>query len=66
MIERSLIECIRRGDRVTIVNRFGQESTGRAVMPGPAGWVLNMGGPHGTPGIATSENVVRVRKSRSR
>ena len=51
---------IRNGSRVTIVNRFGQESTGRAVMLGPAGWVLNMGGRHGTPAIASPENVVKV------
>jgi hypothetical protein len=51
---------IRNGSRVTIVNRFGQTHTGRAVMLGPGGWVLNMGGPHGTPGIATPENVVKV------
>lgn len=51
-------------DRVTIVNRFGQERTGRAVMRGPAGWVLNMGGRYGTPDIATPDNTVRVRKAR--
>ena len=60
MSTRPLIEAIRPGDRVTIVNRFGQTSTGSAVMLGPAGWVLNMGGPHGTPAIATNENVVKV------
>lgn len=61
-----LIDLIRAGDRVTIVNRFGQEHTGRAVMRGPHGWVLNMGGPHGTPAVATEENIVRVRKGRTR
>lgn len=60
--EVSVAEFIRVGDRVTIVNRFGQERTGRAVMRGPAGWVLNLGGAHGTPGIATDENVVKVRR----
>ena len=66
---RGMLESIRPGDRVTIsvpngIGRNGQEwkaSTGRAVMPGPAGWVLNMGGPHGTPGIASAENIVSVR-----
>jgi hypothetical protein len=29
-------------------------------MKGPAGWVLNMGGRFGTPGIATENNIVRV------
>lgn len=59
-----LLHQIGVGDRVTIVNRFGQTHTGRAVMRGPAGWVLNMGGPHGTPGIATDANVVNVTKAR--
>lgn len=53
-------DAIRAGDRVTIVNRFGQKRTGRAVMPGPCGWVLNMGGAHGTPAIADASNIVRV------
>ena len=57
---------ISHGDRVTIVNRFGQKSTGRAVMRGPHGWVLNMGGKHGTPAIATAENVVKVVKTKSK
>lgn len=51
---------IKPGSRVTIVNRFGQTSTGRAVMRGPAGWVLNMGGKYGAPAIATESNVVKV------
>jgi hypothetical protein len=57
---------IRPGDRVTIVNRFGQESTGRAVMFNKqyGTWVLNMGGPHGTPAIASEENIVKVRKAK--
>ena len=62
--EATLVDSIRAGDRVTIVNRFGQKSTGRAVMRGPYGWVLNMGGKHGTPGIASAENTVRVRSGR--
>jgi hypothetical protein len=56
-----ILDAIRAGDRVTITNRFGQERTGRAVMRGPAGWVLNMGGPHGTPAIASDENIVKVK-----
>jgi hypothetical protein len=59
-----LVDAIRPGDRVTIVNRFGQKQTGRAVMRGPAGWVLNMGGRHGTPGIATDDNVVKVKPAK--
>jgi hypothetical protein len=57
---------IRVGDRVTIVDRFGQRSTGRAVMRGPHGWVLNMGGRYGTPAVAADENIVAVKPSRPR
>lgn len=53
---------IKPGDRVTLLTPQKQEHTGRAVMRGPAGWVLNMGGPHGTPGVATPENFVRARR----
>ena len=55
-------KTINTGYRVTITDRFDQERTGRAVMKGPAGWVLNMGGPHGTPAIATEDNIVAVVK----
>lgn len=58
---KELFASIRLRDRVTIVNRFGQERTGTVVMRGPYGWVLNMGGRHGTPAIADETNVVRVR-----
>ncbi len=61
---KGLYDAIRYDDRVTIVNRFGQQSTGRAVIEGPFGWVLNMGGPHGTPAIATDENIVKVEPAR--
>lgn len=57
-------EKIKRGSSVTIVDRFGVEHTGRAVMLGPHGWVLNMGGRHGTPAVATPANVVRSRNPR--
>lgn len=55
-----IVDSLRAGDRVTIVDRFGQKRTGRAVMKGPHGWVLNMGGRHGTPAIASDENIVKV------
>jgi len=68
-----LVDSIRHGDKVTIlvpagIGRGGQEwkpRSGRAVMRGPAGWVLNLGGAHGTPGIASARNIVSVRRSRS-
>jgi hypothetical protein len=55
---------IRAGDRVTVLDRFGKERTGTAVMRGPYGWVLNMGGRHGTPYVAPAGDVVRVKVSR--
>lgn len=56
-----LFNKIRPHSRVTIVTPHGSKLTGRAVMRGPAGWVLNLGGAHGTPGIADEDNVVAVR-----
>lgn len=56
----NLTDVVRPGDRVTIVDRFGNRRAGRAVMFGPAGWVLNMGGRHGTPAIANESNIVKV------
>lgn len=58
---RPVLDVIRSGSKVTIVDRFGVERTGRAVMRGPVGWVLNMGGRYGTPAVATEENIVKVR-----
>jgi hypothetical protein len=43
-----------------------KQSSGRAVMRGPAGWVLNMGGRYGTPAIASESNIVKVTKRRSK
>ena len=59
---QKLIDQIRPGDTVYIVNRvgFGQHSCGRAVMPNSVGWVLNMGGPHGTPKVVTADNITAV------
>lgn len=63
----TLYSQIRPRDRVTIVSRRdGKKSTGTAVMKGPGGWVLNMGGKHGRPALASEENVVAVRSGRSR
>jgi hypothetical protein len=59
-----LFDKIKRGDRVTIVTRFGKEMTGRAVMLGPAGWILDMGGPHGRPMFASPGNVTRINKAK--
>lgn len=73
----ALFNSIRPGDKVTILrpsgrNRDGsvdyKQATGRAVICGQArnGVVaLNMGGRYGTPGCATVDNLVAVRKGRS-
>lgn len=62
----SVSRVIQRGDRVTIRTPQDQYRTGTAVMLGPAGWVLNMGGPHGTPGIASDKNVVKITRKGQR
>jgi len=60
------LKTIKPGDRVTIVTPQGQERTGRAVMRGPHGWVLNMGGKHGRPAVASERNIVAVKAKGSR
>ena len=60
----TLFQSITNGDIVTIITRHGSQLKGRAVMRGPAGWVLNLGGRHGTPGIADDNNVIKVTKKR--
>jgi hypothetical protein len=57
---------IQRGDRVTFVDRFGQKRTGKAVMRGPNGWVLDMGGKHGTPAVPNPDTIIKVAKGRNR
>lgn len=67
-----LMSRIRVGSKVTILLPAGRgrdgieykERTGRAVLSGPHGWVLNMGGRYGTPAVATHANIVRVGKTR--
>ena len=68
----ALLKTIRPGDRVTILVPAGRgmngqewkESTGRAVIVSEDHVALNMGGQHGTPGVATAENIVRVHKKK--
>jgi len=63
----AVISLTRPGDRVTIlipngIGRDGQEwkeATGKAVICSGTHVALNMGGQHGTPGVATPENVIR-------
>lgn len=65
------------GDRVTFQSYNGLKlvngravpeytpRTGTAVMLGPAGWVLNLGGRHGAPAVAEPSRIMSVRKRRS-
>lgn len=58
---------IKAGDTVELRTPQGQLRRGRAVMRGTYGWVLNMGGKHGTPGVVTDANFVRiVRRARAK
>lgn len=55
-----LFDRIRARSKVTIITPLNQKVSGRAVMKGPCGWVLNMGGKYGSPAIATEDNIVAV------
>jgi hypothetical protein len=58
---RELLARVEVGSRVTILTPHGQRRSGRAVMRSSAGgWVLNMGGKHGTPGLVDERNIVSV------
>lgn len=43
---------------VTFLDHNDQKRRGRAVMKGPYGWVLNMGGRHGTPKVIDDRAVI--------
>lgn len=58
------MDNIKVGDTVELRTPQGQLRRGRAVMRGPHGWVLNMGGPYGTPGVVTNANFVRIVRRR--
>ncbi len=63
-----LVRSIKVGDRVTIKvpNGIGpngpewKEATGKAVICSGTHATLNMGGKHGTPAVATPNNIVRI------
>ena len=74
-VERiALVSSIRAGEKVTIlvsngIGRNGTEwkpKTGRAVICSGTHAALNMGGPHGTPGVATPKNIVSVKSGRKK
>lgn len=61
-----MFTTIKPGDRVTIETKHGQKITGRAIMFNCAfkSWVLNTGGAHGTPSLATAANTIKVTPAR--
>jgi hypothetical protein len=74
-MKAALLATIRAGDRVMLlvpngIGRNGVEwkaRTGRAVMPSAhGGWVVNLGGKFGTPGVVDAENLVKVVKRGAR
>ena len=65
-----LLRMIKAGDTVTISfpkrpgDKVPQTGRGKAVMPSKhGGWVLNMGGAYGKPGIADEDNIVSFRRN---
>lgn len=66
-----LIARARPGDRVTVrvpagLGRSGiewRERTGRVMIKSPGHLALDLGGQHGTPGVATAENIVKLRQA---
>lgn len=52
---------MKMGDRVTLSTPQGQTVSGKAVMQGPHGWAVNLGGKYGTPGVATKKNLIKWR-----
>lgn len=63
-LQATLFNQIQVGDVVTFLTPQGQSRKGRAVMRGPAGWVLNCGGRYGTPAVVDSRNIIAVRRKK--
>ena len=61
-----MFEDIHIGDTVYFSTPHTAEMKGRAVMKGPAGWVVNAGGKHGMPKVVSERNFIRLRKGRDR
>ena len=57
---------IQVGDTVYFSTPHSKELKGKAVMKGPIGWVVNMGGRHGMPGVVTERNFIKIRKGKNR
>lgn len=61
-----MFKDIHIGDSVTMMTPQGQELRGKAVMKGPHGWVINIGGRFGTPKVVNENNFIKMRKGRNR
>ena len=61
-----MFKDIQVGDSVTMSTPQGQVLSGKAVMKGPYGWVINVGGRHGTPRVVHENNFVKMRKGKNR
>ena len=61
-----MFKDIQVGDSVTMSTPQGQVLNGKAVMKGPYGWVINVGGRHGTPRVVSESNFVKMRKGKNR
>ena len=61
-----MFKDIQIGDTVYFSTPHSKELKGKAVMLGPIGWVVNMGGRHGMPSVVTERNFIRFRKGKNR
>lgn len=63
-----LVDQIKAGSTVTIVDKKGKKTKGRAVMRSrlKGCWVLNIGGRYGDTALACDDNVVKVTNRRKR
>ena len=57
---------IQKGDTVYFSTPHTAQMKGKAVMLGPAGWVVNAGGKHGTPKVVSEKNYIKHNKGRNR
>jgi hypothetical protein len=57
---------IQVGDTVYFSTPHSKELKGKAVMKGPIGWVVNMGGRYGMPNVVTERNFIKIRKGKNR
>lgn len=61
-----MFDDIQTGDTVYFFTPHSKQLKGKAVMKGPAGWVVNAGGRHGIPKIVSQKNYIKHNKGRNR